>query len=50
MAGLVFKRLSFIDEHHRNIILYPVKKFALVADKAISGAVEPYVTLALRTA
>ena len=47
---LFFKRRSLIYEHDRNIILYPVKKFTLVADKAVSGAVEAYVTLALRTA
>jgi hypothetical protein len=47
---LLFKRRSLIYEHDRNIILYPVKKLALVADKTIPGVVEPYVTLALRTA
>ena len=48
--GLLVDRCSLIDKHDRDIILYPVKKLALVTDKAISGAVEAYVTLALRTA
>jgi hypothetical protein len=47
---LLFDRRSLIDEHNRYIILYPVKELAFVTDEAVSGAVEPYITLALRTA
>ena len=50
LRGLFLERLSLIDEHNRYVILYPIEKFALVADEPIPSAVEPQVTLALRTA
>src|SRR5208283_698702 len=47
---LFFERRSLIYEHNRYIVLYPVKKFTLVTDQAVSRAVEMYVALALGTA
>jgi hypothetical protein len=47
---LFFKRRSLVDKHDRDIVLYPIDELAPVTDEAVSCAVEPYITLALRTA